>query len=208
MSKISYGVKLMDWLIQLDQLNKIQELMELCLQCRRCGLRDTCSNVVFGDGDPEAQLMLVGEAPGQEEEKQGRPFVGPAGKLLDNILNAAGFRREDVYITNVVKCRPPKNRIPKQEEADLCSAYLTRQIELIQPRLIVCLGALATKYLVHHDAKVTAVRGDVFVKGGIQIIPTYHPAALLRDNNKKKPVWRDFQKIRDLYQTFLTSKNK
>lgn len=192
----------MEWLIQLDRLKNLEQLGDYCLQCQRCHLRSSDSHVVFGEGDPQATLMLVGEAPGAEEERLQRPFVGAAGKLLNKILAASGFRREEVYITNVVKCRPPQNRTPKREEADLCFVYLTRQIELMQPALIICLGALATRYLVHREAKVSVVRGDVFEKGGIQIVPTYHPAALLRDTSKKKPVWRDFQKIRELYDRY------
>lgn len=193
----------MEWLPQLDYCQSIQELRDLCLQCHRCGLRENVRGVVFGEGNEKARLMLVGEAPGGEEERLGRPFVGAAGKLLDKILVAAGFQREEVYITNIAKCRPPGNRNPKREEADQCFIYLIRQIELIKPQLIVCLGALATRYLVHQDARVTAVRGKVFEKGGIKIIPTYHPAALLRDEAKKKPVWRDFQMINSLYKDAL-----
>lgn len=189
----------MDWLPQLDQCNEIQELEDFCLHCRRCGLRENAKRVVFGEGSENSKLMIVGEAPGAEEERLGRPFVGAAGKLLNKILAAAGLRREELYITNIAKCRPPGNRLPKKDEADQCFVYLVRQIELIKPRLIVCLGTLATQYLIHRQTKVTAVRGEVFEKGGIKIIPTYHPAALLRDAGKKKPVWRDFQMIRNLY---------
>jgi uracil-DNA glycosylase family 4 len=193
------GEVFMEWLIHLDRLRNLDQLADYCVQCRRCKLRSTTSGVVFGEGSPAARLMLVGEAPGGEEERQGRPFVGNAGKLLNKILIASGFRREDLYITNVVKCRPPGNRTPIREEADCCFVYLARQIELIQPRMIVCLGLLATQYLVHNEAAVGAVRGKVFEKGGIQIVPTYHPAALLHDAGKKKPVWQDFIKIRELY---------
>lgn len=193
----------MDWLPQLDRYNTIQELQDFCLRCRRCGLRENSKRVVFGEGNENSKMMLVGEAPGAEEERLGRPFVGAAGKLLNKILAAAGFRREDLYITNIAKCRPPGNRLPKKDEADRCYVYLVRQIELIKPRLIVCLGTLATQYLIHQQVKVTAVRGQVFEKGGIKIIATYHPAALLRDPGKKKPVWQDFQLIRNLYRECL-----
>ncbi|MDN5364904.1 MAG: uracil-DNA glycosylase [Thermacetogenium sp.] len=193
----------MDWLPQLDRCNTIQELQDVCLQCRRCGLRENSKRVVFGEGNENSRLMLVGEAPGAEEERLGRPFVGAAGKLLNKILAAAGFRREALYITNIAKCRPPGNRLPRKDEADSCYVYLVRQIELIKPRLIVCLGTLATQYLIHHQVKVSAVRGQVFEKGGIKIIATYHPAALLRDPGKKKPAWQDFQLIRNLYRECL-----
>lgn len=189
----------MNWLPELDLYDDLKQLRDFCLQCHRCSLRETCRGVVFGEGNPHALLMLVGEAPGADEDRLGRPFVGAAGQLLNKILDAVGFTREEVYITNVVKCRPPGNRLPKKEEADSCFPYLVRQIELIQPRLIVCLGALATQYLVHQQAKITLVRGKVFQKGRTKIIPTFHPAALLRDASKKKPVWQDFKLIRELY---------
>lgn len=192
----------MDWLPQLDRLNDLQELRRYCLQCRSCGLRANVRGVVFGEGKEDTDLMLVGEAPGADEDRLGRPFVGAAGKLLDKILEAAGFSREEVYITNVAKCRPPGNRLPNRVEAESCFPYLVRQIEMIQPRLIVCLGTLATQYLVHREARVTAVRGQVFEKGGIKIIPTFHPAALLRDAGKKKAVWEDFKLIKRLYEAY------
>ncbi len=198
----------MDWLPALDRCNSIQELKEFCLQCRSCGLREHVRGVVFGEGNENSDLMFVGEAPGAEEDRLGRPFVGAAGKLLDRILSAAGIKREDVYITNVAKCRPPGNRLPKKEEAEACFPYLVRQIEIIQPRLIVCLGTLATQFLIHREAKVTAVRGQIFEKGGIKIIPTYHPAALLRDPSKKKAVWEDFKKIVELLKEIRQEKQK
>ncbi|HBG22393.1 MAG: uracil-DNA glycosylase [Syntrophaceticus sp.] len=188
----------MEWLLHLDRLQNLEQLGQYCLQCHRCHLRSGNSPVIFGEGNPQAKLMLVGEAPGAQEERLQRPFVGPAGVLLDKILEASHIHRQEVYITNVVKCRPSENRTPTEEEADLCFVYLARQIELIRPDLIVCLGALATKYLVQREATIGAVRGDVIIKGGIKIIPTYHPAALLYDENKKKPVWRDFLKIKSL----------
>ncbi len=192
----------MDWLPQLDRCDDLQQLKEVCLQCRRCGLRENARGVVFGEGDARAKIMFVGEAPGADEDRLGRPFVGAAGQLLDKILAAAGLDRKKVYITNVAKCRPPGNRLPKKEEAEACFPYLIRQIELIQPRLIVCLGTLATQYLVYREARVTVLRGQIFEKGGIKIIPTYHPAALLRDPAKKKLVWQDFQRIRELSEQF------
>jgi len=196
----------MEWFIELDQVKDLEQLKQYCLQCRDCDLGKNGSNVVFGEGNPAASLMLVGEAPGAEEDRLQRPFVGAAGQLLDKILKAVGIVREEIYITNIVKCRPPQNRFPKKEESDRCFVYLARQIELIQPKLIVCLGSLATRYLVHQEASVTAVRGEVFVKGGIRIIPTYHPAALLRDASKKKPVWKDFQLIYSFYQEVMAKK--
>jgi DNA polymerase len=189
----------MEWLPLLDQFNSLASLEQHCLQCHDCSLRDNAHGVVFGDGTPDARLMFVGEAPGADEDRLGKPFVGAAGQLLEKIMGSVGLERGNVYITNICKCRPPGNRLPKKEEADRCFLYLVRQIELIQPRLIVCLGALSTKYLIHPDAGITAVRGKIYEKGGIKIVPTFHPAALLRDASKKKPVWEDFKKIRELY---------
>lgn len=189
----------MDWLPQLDRCQNLTELQELCLECRRCALRENVNGVVFGEGNEQAKLLFVGEGPGADEDRLGRPFVGAAGKLLDRIMESVEFKRQEVYIANIAKCRPPGNRVPKKEEAEACLPYLVRQIELIRPQLIVCLGSLATQYLVHKSAKVTTVRGQVYEKGGIKIIPTYHPAALLRDVNKKRLVWQDFKLIRELY---------
>jgi DNA polymerase len=189
----------MKWLPVLDSFDDLAGLEHYCTLCRRCGLRENARGVVFGDGNPQARLMFVGEAPGADEDRLGKPFVGAAGQLLERILAAVDLQRSDVYITNICMCRPPGNRIPKREEADTCFVYLVRKIELIQPRLIVCLGALSTQYLVHNDARITMVRGRVYEKGGIKIIPTFHPAAILRDASKKKPVWEDFKKIRELY---------
>ena len=143
--------------------------------------------------------MLVGEATGADEADQGLPFVGRAGQLLDKLLASAGI--DDVYITNVVKCRPPENRLPKKEEVEACWPYLVRLIELFKPRIIVCLGALATQQLVHPQAKITMVHGKIYTKGKIKKVPTYHPAALLRDPNKKKPCWNDFKVIRTIYDS-------
>lgn len=175
-------------------LNDLKARLERCTLCRLCENR---TNVVFGEGNPEAALMLVGEGPGATEDQTGRPFVGAAGQLLDRILNAAGFKREEVYIANVVKCRPPGNRLPLPDEAAACLPYLLTQISIIRPRILVCLGALATQTLVDPRARITAVRGRWYEKAGIKILPTFHPAALLRDVSKKVPVWEDFQKVRD-----------
>lgn len=189
----------MDWYPQLDSCDDLASLQAVCESCGECGLRESASRVVFGKGNPNAVVMLVGEAPGADEDRQGEPFVGKAGQLLDKILDAAGINREDIYITNAVKCRPPMNRPPKTTEADSCAPYLTRQIEIIAPKIIVCLGSVAAKRLIHPDAKITLVRGRVFKKGPIKIVSTFHPAALLRDPNKKKPCWDDFKTIRQMY---------
>lgn len=167
--------------------------------CHGCRLRGGCQGVVFGEGNAAARLLFVGEGPGETEDRLGRPFVGKAGQLLDKILAAALIPREDIYITNVVKCRPPHNRLPQPEEVAACRLWLMRQIDCINPRLIVCLGALATQTLIDPAARITKVRGNVFQRDERQIIPTYHPAALLRDESKKRPVWEDFKKISALY---------
>jgi len=177
----------------------LDEIKAEAQNCRRCGLRAGCSQVVFGDGNPGADLMLVGEGPGAQEDQEGIPFVGKAGQLLNKILEASGFNRREVYIANIVKCRPPQNRTPTAAEAMACKPYLDAQIAVIKPKIIVCLGSPATKYLIDPGAAITKVRGRWFVKDGINYIPTFHPAALLRDPVKKRPVWEDFQKIRDTY---------
>lgn len=183
----------------LSGINSLDELKDLTLQCTRCALRDGCSRVVFGEGNPGARLMLIGEGPGADEDRLGRPFVGRAGQLLDKILEAIGLERfTHAYIANVVKCRPPGNRAPRTEEAQACLPWLYRQIELISPGIIILLGNSALQYLVDPDARITPMRGKWLVsKSGVKIMPTFHPSALLRDPGKKRPVWEDFQKVRD-----------
>ncbi|MCR4419615.1 MAG: uracil-DNA glycosylase [Clostridia bacterium] len=173
----------------------LKELENRCLACRACDLRKWCRQVVFGEGRPDAPVMFVGEAPGGEEDRMGRPFVGPAGRLLDRLLAFAGFSRAEVYITNVVKCRPPGNREPSPQEAASCRHYLMEQIRLIRPRIIVCLGALAVRSLVDPEARITRVRGQWFERDGAKILPTFHPAAVLRDREKLAPVALDFRKV-------------
>jgi len=177
-------------------ITRMSELKSLAEQCNRCPLRGGCSQVVFGDGLEDADIMLVGEGPGQSEDEIGLPFVGRAGQLLDRILEATGISRPQVYITNVVKCRPPGNRLPNPNEIAACRGYLEAQIRLVKPRIMICLGALATQTLVDGKAKITQVRGKWFVRSGIMIMPTFHPAALLRNESLKRPVWEDFKQIR------------
>lgn len=185
----------------LSGVHSLEELQGLAKDCTRCGLREGCSSVVFGEGNPQAKLLLVGEGPGADEDRLGRPFVGKAGQLLDKILAAVGFERfEHVFIANVVKCRPPGNRVPRSEEAEACLPWLYRQIEIIAPKIIVLMGSTALKNLVEPEARITSMRGKWLTsKSGIKIMPTYHPAALLRDSSKKRPVWEDFQKIKEAY---------
>lgn len=174
---------------------QFKELEARRLACRACSLRTRCRQVVFGEGNPSAVVMFVGEAPGAEEDRLGRPFVGPAGKLLDRLLAFAGFSRAEVYITNVVKCRPPGNRLPRPQETAACRPYLLEQIRLIRPRIIVCLGALAAQALVDPGARITRVRGRWFERDGVRVLPTFHPAAVLRDRTKLRPVALDFKNL-------------
>lgn len=170
-----------------------------CLACKRCPLRQGARGVVFGEGNPEASIMFVGEGPGADEDKLGRPFVGAAGQLLDRILAAAGLLRQDVYIANVVKCRPPANRVPHREEIEACLPLLQGQIELIDPPIIVCLGSVASRALIRPDFAITRERGYWYELDNRLVMPTFHPAALLRDPGKKKAVWEDIQLVVKLY---------
>ncbi len=182
-----------------DAKIELDHLKEEALACRRCSLRQGCRQVVFGTGNPRTRLMLVGEGPGSEEDRQGIPFVGRAGQLLNRILEAAGIERDEVYIANVVKCRPPNNRVPVQSEIDACLPYLQKQIESIDPAIIVCLGSLATKTLIDKNAGITRTRGSWRKIGRRSYMATFHPAALLRDPGKKKYVWEDFKEVIRLY---------
>ncbi|MDE2998905.1 MAG: uracil-DNA glycosylase [Gemmatimonadota bacterium] len=167
--------------------------------CRMCGLCESRRAVVFGSGNPEADLMFVGEAPGAEEDRTGMPFVGPAGELLTRMIEAIGFQRDEVYIANVIKCRPPGNRDPKPEEVSTCKPFLERQIEYIQPVAICALGLFAARTLLETDEPMSSLRGRLFSYRGIHLIPTYHPAALLRNRQWKRPAWEDLQHLRRVY---------
>ena len=161
--------------------------------CNRCKLCDSRTNTVFGEGNPKAELMFIGEGPGRDEDEQGRPFVGKSGQLLTKMINAMGYRREDVYIANVVKCRPPNNRTPLPNEAEVCMPFLLRQIEIIKPKVIILLGAVPLKYLLNKTG-ITKIHGEWFDFNGIKTIASFHPAFLLRDPRQKKPAWEDLQK--------------
>ena len=161
--------------------------------CTRCVLHRGRKNIVFGVGNPEAELMFVGEGPGADEDVQGEPFVGRAGQLLNKMIEAMGLRREDVYIANVVKCRPPGNRTPEKEETDICSPFLLRQIEVISPKVIVALGAVAAKTLLGVNDSMGNLRGRWYDFRGHKLVVTYHPAFLLRDPRQKKEAWKDLQ---------------
>ncbi|MGI6363216.1 MAG: uracil-DNA glycosylase [Bacillota bacterium] len=189
-------------MLDMLQYEDIDSLYAANLECRACGLRQGCKQVVISRGNPAGRVMLVGEGPGAQEDAQGKVFVGPAGQLLDKILAAAELPPEDVYITNVVKCRPPGNRLPKAEETKRCLPWLERQIDLVAPKLIVCLGALAAQTLISPDLRITRDRGRWSRYRDIDITATFHPAALLRDAKLKRPVWEDFKVIRDYYKRF------
>lgn len=163
--------------------------------CTRCKLHKGRTNLVFGVGSPNADLMFVGEGPGYDEDRQGIPFVGRAGQLLTKIIAAMGLKREDTYIANVVKCRPPENRNPEVDEIGACEPFLVRQIEIIEPKIIVCLGTFAAQTLLKTEEKITRLRGKIFDYHGVKLVPTYHPAFLLRNPNMKRPVWEDMQLV-------------
>jgi uracil-DNA glycosylase family 4 len=165
------------------------------LDCTRCKLHRGRTTVVFGDGNPKAQLVFVGEGPGRDEDIQGLPFVGRAGKLLNQMIEAMGLQRKDVYICNVVKCRPPENRTPEKDEVATCSPYLLRQIDVIDPTVIVCLGSVAAQTLLETNRGITHYRGEWLEFRGRKLLATYHPAYLLRNPSAKGEVWKDLQKV-------------
>ena len=172
-------------------------LTEQIFACRGCRLAETRTNVVPGEGNLHADLMLIGEGPGEQEDRTGRPFVGPAGQLLDRMLLAIGLSRENVYICNIVKCRPPHNRVPEADEAAACIGYLRQQTALVKPRIILLLGSTAARTILGEDLHITRDRGVWQLRKGIWMMPTYHPSALLRDESKKRPAWEDFKAVRD-----------
>ena len=167
--------------------------------CTSCPLREERTQTVFGVGDPDADLVFIGEAPGREEDLQGEPFVGRAGQLLNEILKAIGFRREEVYICNILKCRPPNNRDPEPDEVACCEPFLRRQLAIIEPKLICCLGRVAAQNLLGTRATLGALRETVHSYEGIPVMATFHPAALLRNPHWKRPTWDDVRKLRALY---------
>ena len=174
----------------------METLAQACAECQKCALGATRTKSVFGTGNPHADLMFVGEAPGEQEDLSGIPFVGRAGQLLDKFLYAVDIDRKDVYIANILKCRPPKNRDPLPEEEDACIGYLREQVRLIRPKVIVCLGRIAAMRLIKPDFKITKEHGTWFEKGGFSMTAVYHPAALLRDPRKKEEMLEDMKKIR------------
>jgi len=175
-----------------EQLKKISQEMA---GCQLCQLSKTRQNVVFGEGNPNAQIVFVGEAPGADEDQQGLPFVGKAGQLLTKIIEAMGIKRKDVYICNILKCRPPGNRNPLPEEISFCEPFLKKQLQAISPKVICALGKFAAQTLLRTDISISLLRGRFHSYEGIKLMPTYHPAYLLRSPSAKKPVWEDVQMI-------------
>jgi uracil-DNA glycosylase len=177
------AIATMDW----------QDLKAAVKACTVCGLRAGCTQTVFGVGDESAKWLIVGEAPGAEEDRQGEPFVGRAGQLLNSMIAAMGMKREQVYIANILKCRPPNNRDPKPEEAELCRPYLERQIALVRPKLILAVGRIAAQNLLHTDVTIGRLRGTVHKLGELPVVVTYHPAYLLRSPGEKRKAWDDLK---------------
>ena len=175
-------------------------LTEEIAKCRKCRLCAARTYPVPGEGDPHARLMFIGEGPGRDEDQTGRPFVGRAGQLLDKMIAAIGLTREEVYIANVVKCRPPQNRAPEMDEVAACMPYLRAQVGLIRPQVIVLLGSSALGAILGPEHRITRERGAWIERKGVFFMPTFHPAALLRDESKKRPVWEDLKKVRDKLQ--------
>lgn len=175
-----------------------QTLTEQCLQCEKCELAKSRQNVVFGVGPENAEVLFVGEGPGGQEDLQGEPFVGPAGKFLDDMLSIIGLGRHNCYIANIVKCRPPQNRDPAPNEQEACIGWLRMQTKLLQPKIIVCLGRIAAQKLINEDFRITKEHGAVFQRGDIHFMAMYHPSALLRDITKRPDTFRDLKKLQAL----------
>jgi len=167
--------------------------------CRRCKLHPYRTQIVFGTGNPQAKLVFIGEAPGRDEDLQGEPFVGQAGQLLNKIIQAIQLRREEVYIANIIKCRPPENRNPEPDEIAACEPFLIKQLQVIRPRLICALGAFAAQTLLKTEERISSLRGNFHEYQGIPLMPTYHPAYLLRNPSRKRDVWEDMKKIKKEY---------
>lgn len=182
------------------------ELEQTCKTCVKCDLHKTRTNCVFGAGSRETKLMFVGEAPGEKEDLSGLPFVGAAGKMFDKFLTAVGMKRDDIYIANMLKCRPPKNRDPLPYEQDMCIEYLREQVRLIRPAIIVCLGRISAMRLIKPDFKITAEHGQWFDRGEFKMCAVYHPSLLLRDPRKKEDMLTDMKSIKSMLDR-VTSEN-
>lgn len=172
------------------------DLKKSIAECKKCRLCTNRTNIVLGEGNINAKIMFIGEGPGADEDKQGLPFVGKAGQLMNKAFQALGINREEIYIANIVKCKPPSNRVPEEDEAQACLNYLRNQVVLIKPEIIVLLGSTALKTILGKEYGITAVRGKWMEKNGIKYMPTWHPAALLRDENKKIEFWQDLKELK------------
>ena len=173
-----------------------EELEKSIIDCKKCKLCSNRNNIVFGQGNKDADIMFIGEGPGTDEDAQGLPFVGKAGKLMDEAFKGIGINREEVYIANIVKCRPPSNRVPEDDESVACLDYLRNQVILVKPKIIVLLGSTALKNILGKEYSITNMRGKWIEKKGIMYMPTWHPAALLRDENKKVEFWSDLKLVK------------
>lgn len=175
-----------------DNWEELEKSIDNCKKCKLCNNR---KNIVFGVGNKQAKVVFIGEGPGADEDIQGIPFVGKAGQLMNKALTGLGLIREDLYITNIVKCKPPQNRVPQQDEAEACLNYLRNQVVLIKPKIVVLLGSTALKYILGKEHSITSARGKWIEQKGILYMPTWHPAALLRDENKKIEFWQDLKQV-------------
>ena len=184
--------------LPVDPTAHLAQLREDLGECTRCKLHSTRTHLVYGVGNPGADLMFVGEAPGRDEDQQGIPFVGRAGQLLTKIIEAIDLQRDDVYIANVIKCRPPNNRNPEPDEIQTCQPFLFAQIDAVQPKVIVALGAFAVRTLLQREDAISRLRGRVFDYRGAKLVPTFHPAYLLRSPDKKRDVWEDMKTVRSM----------
>lgn len=186
----------------------LDELRSVAVECRKCRLSELRNLVVFGEGDPNAKLFVIGEAPGADEDAQGRPFVGRSGQLLDKILLSVGFERRDVYIGNIIKCRPPGNRNPMSDEIDCCKPWLMEQLGLVRPKMLLLLGRVAANTMLDNSLSMGAMRGRIIRWREFDCVVTYHPAALLRNPNWKRPCWEDMQMLRAHYDSSCRDRGK
>lgn len=188
----------------LSETKSLEDLRAFIGDCTRCKLCKTRKNIVFGVGNPHAELMFVGEGPGADEDEQGEPFVGRAGQLLTKIIQAMGFERKNIYIANTVKCRPPENRNPELDELAMCMPFLKQQIQIIKPKVIMCLGKFAAQTVLDTQIPISRLRGEFREVEGIAVMPTFHPAYLLRNPAMKKPMWEDCKKVMEKLKSFKT----
>lgn len=191
----------------MEKIERLNEIKAKCEKCKACPLGETRTNLVFGRGCVDADIMFIGEAPGEKEDLSGEPFVGAAGKLLDKYLEYVEMGENDYYIANIIKCRPPKNRDPKPDEEDACIGYLREQLSVIKPKIIVCLGRIAAKRIIKPDFQITVEHGQWFKKGDYMICAVFHPAAILRDPRRKQAMLEDFEKIAEMKKQ-LNGQNK